>query len=554
MRVKRSSMRCGGAGTSRHATIPTSACSPRHGTCGDEAPARVLGDYSVVVHDRESRATTLVRDPFGVRMLSITSATRRASSSPTRSPRCSTPASPRDLDEDAIADFVAEGYNEDPATTVYRAVRRVPPAHRCGCSPTAARRRAATGRCRPRRSTARATRRRSSPSSAPCSRRACATGSARRSLTVFMSGGLDSTTLAAIAARELEDRTRLVARTSHLPTLVPTDETRCARIVAESLGISHVLTDVDGYGYREGTWLAAPDTPEPVSDPDVLALQDELRRASAHAPVAFWGEDPDSLLAPPHLRDLLRGSPAWRVALDVLGYMMREQRAAVSRACAISCAGARRGTRDRRRTADRPGCAPIFGRAAPSACARATRPSHPTRSEVGAPARRVRTGSRFSSRSTRECTASRSTCGCPFLDRRLIELALGLPPIPWMQRKHVLREAVRGLVPGSARCAPKRGTAGVVRGAARAVVGARPRAVHALARRSREFVDVGALPPIDRSSSAADVRMNLRLRILDRWLRVPTPVRRVIFRLSAPSSPRAARRSAAHSRTSETAR
>ena len=42
--------------------------------------------------------------------------------------------------------------------------------------------------------------------------------------------------------------------------------------IAESLGIPHVVTDVDGYGYREGTWLAEPDTPEPVSDPDVLAL------------------------------------------------------------------------------------------------------------------------------------------------------------------------------------------------------------------------------------------------------------------------------------------
>jgi hypothetical protein len=143
---------------------------------------------------------------------------------------------------------------------------------------------------------------------------------------LLLSGGLDSTTLAALAVREVEHRTRLIARTSHLPTLVPTYETQRARIVAESLGISHVVTDVDGYGYREGTWLAEPDTPEPVSDPDVLALQDELRRASAHSPVACWGEDPDSLLAPAHLGDLLRGSSAWRVALDVLGYLLREHR------------------------------------------------------------------------------------------------------------------------------------------------------------------------------------------------------------------------------------
>src|SRR5215207_5038949 len=36
---------------------------------GDDAPARVLGDFSIVVYDRELQTTTLVRDPFGVRML-----------------------------------------------------------------------------------------------------------------------------------------------------------------------------------------------------------------------------------------------------------------------------------------------------------------------------------------------------------------------------------------------------------------------------------------------------------------------------------------------------
>ena len=34
----------------------------------------------------------------------------------------------------------------------------------------------------------------------------------------------------------------------------------------------------------------------------------------------------------------------------------------------------------------------------------------------------------------------------PYLDLRLIRFALGVPAIPWMQRKHLLREAARGLV------------------------------------------------------------------------------------------------------------
>src|SRR5688500_4742624 len=294
-------------------------------TWRDDAPAHVLGDYSVVVHDRESHATTLVRDPFGVRMLYWHRDAERLVASNTLGALLDAGV-PRDLDEDAIADFVAVGFDEDPSTTCYRAIRRVPPAHVLRVR--------ADGREELQRywtlPTPRIDRTRDAAAIVGEFRAVLETCVRDRvrgpSLTVFMSGGLDSTTLAAIAARQLTDLARLVARTSYLPTLVRSPETRRAQIVAESLGIPHALAEVVGYGYREGTELAAPDTPEPVSDPDLLGLQDELRRASSHSPVAFWGEDPDSLLAPPHLGDLLRGSSPWHVALDVLGHLRRERR------------------------------------------------------------------------------------------------------------------------------------------------------------------------------------------------------------------------------------
>jgi asparagine synthase (glutamine-hydrolysing) len=84
---------------------------------GDEAPSHVLGDYAVVVHDRASRATMLVRDPFGVRMLYYHKDAARLVASNTLAALLDAGV-PRELDEDAIADVVAEGYNEDPATTV----------------------------------------------------------------------------------------------------------------------------------------------------------------------------------------------------------------------------------------------------------------------------------------------------------------------------------------------------------------------------------------------------------------------------------------------------
>jgi asparagine synthase (glutamine-hydrolysing) len=424
----------------------------------------------------------------------------------------------RELDEDAIADVVAEGYNEDPATTVFRAIRRVPPAHVVTIHPD--------GR-------EVASRYWSLPAP-PIDRsrdaaavvgefRAVLEASVRDrirspSLTVFMSGGLDSTTLAAIAARELQDRARLVARTSHLPTLVPTDETRRAGIVAAALGVGHVLSDVDGYGYREGTLLAVPETPEPVSDPDLLALQDELRRASVHSPVAFWGEDPDSLLAPPHLGDLLRGSAAWRVALDVLGHIGRERtrpylalrdlargRVPGNPQCPDAAVGGPQWLRAdlRVRRADR-----LRAR---------TQPSHPTRSEV---ARRLDAShwQPFLESLDAGTHGVPIDVRLPFLDRRLIELAMALPPIPWLQRKHVLREAARGLVPDVARRAPKQGLPGLYEARLAQWWSREPAAFtpsDALAR----FVDASVVPSIARTSSVNEQLVHLRLRLLDRWLR-----------------------------------
>ena len=479
-----------------------------------DAPARVLGDFSVVVHDGESHVTTLVRDPFGVRMLFHHRDADRLLVSNTLGALLDAGV-PRDLDEDAIADFVAEGFNEDPATTTYRAVRRVPPAHTLRLLPD--------GREELHRYW-------TLPAPSIDRSRDAATVVAQfrdllevsvrdrlrsPSLTVFMSGGIDSTTLAAIAARQLEDRTRLVVRTSHLPTLVPSDETRRAEIAAESLGIPHVLVDVDDYGYREGTSHPVSDTPEPTSDPDALALQDELRRASAHAPVAFWGEDPDAWMAPPHLADLLRGESAPRIALDVVGYLWRERRRPFL------------GVRDliRGRNAARDDGA-LGGPAWLRADLRVRRaervreraqPSHPTRSEV---ARRL---DQYHWQPFLESLDAGFhdvpiDVRLPYLDRRLIEFALAVPPIPWMQQKRLLREAARGLVPDVVRCAPKRGLPGLYE-ARLAQWWSRGPAEFVPCETFARYVDVGAIPRIDRTSSVNDQLVHLRLRLLDRWLR-----------------------------------
>ena len=106
----------------------------------------------------------------------------------------------------------------------------------------------------------------------------------------------------------------------------------------------------------------------------------------------------------------------------------------------------------------------------------------------------------------------------PYLDLRLIRYALALPPMPWLQKKRLLREAARGLIPEEVREAPKQGVPGLYEARIAQWWAREPEPfVPSLA--FARFVDVDKLPPIDRTTSVNDTLVHLRLRALDRWLR-----------------------------------
>jgi len=482
---------------------------------GDDAPARLLGDFSVAIHDRESHATTLVRDPFGVRMLFYHDDARRLVASNTLATILDAGAS-RELDEDAIADFVAEGFNEDPSTTTFRAVKRVPPACLVTVRPTGAR----ETRCYWTLPAPPIDRSRDAETIVADFRLLLEAAVRDRvrtpALTVFMSGGLDSTTLAAIAARQDVD-TRIVAQTAHLPTLAPTDDTARARQAAKYIGIPHLLSDVDAHGYRDGTALPIPETIEPSGDPDFLGLHDELRRASEHGPVAFWGEDPDAYLSPPHLTELLRASAPHRVALDLIGHLLHERKRPYLGVRAL----VRRRRAAMRGVPDDVGGPPwlrddLRARRAERIRAREGAP-HPTRSAAAERLAQYH-WQPFLESLDAGVHGIPIDVRLPYLDLRLIHYALALPPMPWLQGKRLLREAARGLIPDEVREAPKRGMPGLYE-ARIAQWWAREPAPFVPSEALARFVDVSRLAPLARTTSVNDTLVHLRLRALDRWLR-----------------------------------
>lgn len=476
---------------------------------------RIIGDFSVVVVNQATRACTLARDPFGVRMLFYSATPDRLVASNTLAAVRAAEGVSDALDEDALADFMAVGLNENLAGTTFRDIRRVPPGSFIQFIPG-----------RPSGTTRywRLPELGVAPSGGDYAERfrAVLEDSVRDRcrggpVTVSMSGGLDSTSLAVLARRVLPASASVTALTIDLPTIAPSPDAARARIVAQRSGLLHVEFDGDQYGYREGTNDELFHTPEPSDEPDILIWRAFLLEAAASSRVMLYGEDPDALLTPPDLHEQFRARSAWRVGWSILGYLLHERSrphlglrdsvrrvAAGHRTLLPADAGPPWLRADlRARRAER-----LAERAAVT---------HATRGEM---ARRL-------AHPLWQATLESLDAGqhgvpvdvrLPFLDVRVVESALAAPAIPWLQRKRLLREAMRGLLPEAVRTAPKRGLPGLYEGRVRQWWSRHPQPF-VPSEQLAAVLHRSAIPVVTPASDALDVLAHLRLRILDRWLR-----------------------------------
>ena len=89
----------------------------------------LLGDFAFVIWDGESRRLFCARDHFGVKPLYYTRLAKSLVVSNTLNCIRLHPQVSGALNEAAIGDFLLFGQNQDLATTVYQAIKRLPPAH-----------------------------------------------------------------------------------------------------------------------------------------------------------------------------------------------------------------------------------------------------------------------------------------------------------------------------------------------------------------------------------------------------------------------------------------
>lgn len=273
-----------------------------------------------------------------------------------------------------------------------------------------------------------------------------------------MSGGLDSSTVAASAHRALVRNgsdSGLRAYTEIFESLIPHEEGRYAKLVAEALKIPIQFQVSDGFGVWEQANHRNHRWPEPIHLPWSDAAIGVLRQVAATSRVALtgFGGDPTlTSLLTAHFRQLFRNKQFGRAVADAAGYLMGEGR--VSRLYIrtrldrwFPSKGSlphypawlnpelekRLGLRERWETLKGPP-APK-GAVRPVAYEAMTDPMWGVLFDLYDPG------------VTRVPVEVRH----PFFDLRLVNFLLALPALPWCSDKQLLRETMKGVLPDAVR-------------------------------------------------------------------------------------------------------
>lgn len=318
-----------------------------------------------------------------------------------------------ELDEQAVADYLATGIYHDAEATIYAHVRRLPPAQTMRCD--------AHGRITFERYW-------TPPPPAPKPRRdavahlefalkqAIADRIDTPSAIVFMSGGLDSTLLAALT-REVRPDTHLVAGTSVYRTRIADVEEPFAEEAARSIGIEIRKYVLDDYpplqALEENLWTA-----EPGPLLTAPATRDIYRAAAEDAPVALHGHPADAVLAVDLIGYLRALSPKRRIA-ELIRYTIARRRPPY-----------------------------FFFRPRPTAVHKPSPDwllAHRKQMPDSDPLASAIWSSYFEWADP-QFTLAPIALVYPWCDARVIEAARELEPIPWLVDKQVSREMLRGRV------------------------------------------------------------------------------------------------------------
>ncbi len=432
-------------------------CLHAYAAWGDAFLDRLTGDFCFVLWDDARKRLICARDQLGIRSLFHAEVGGAWFVSDSLDWIAAQTVVARDLDDTWIADFLTVGHSLESERTVYRHIRRLAPAHVLTISGT----RAAMRRYwrldigdpiyfRDRRQYTEGFLDLLSKSIAdrlPAGR-----------VGIAMSGGLDSTTLAACAVNVTGDASRVVAECLDFEQFASAREKHFSSLAADRLGIELRHRRGDDLVYDTQWWARSMTTPEPTALITTAHFDREVvcERAD-RATVWFYGEGPDNALVFERGDYLswLAGRRDWRRLAEVGAFYLRVK----------GLAGwwetIRRYARRRQPADDSIGVPPWIDPALArrldlqQRLAGSTRlggdgaglvPRHPWRPRAVAGFNDPIWPAVFADYEFEESLGPLALRH-PFLDLRVLEFMLSVPTLPWAREKLLLREAMRGHLP-----------------------------------------------------------------------------------------------------------
>ena len=489
---------------------------------GVDCVEHLLGDFAFGIWDDSRQQLFCARDHMGVKPFYYAQAGSSVIFSNTLDCIRRHPLVSNRLNDLAIADFLLFGFNQNPATTAFADIQRMPPGHRGLWS----------------RSGFQLNRYWSMPIDEPLfyrrSRdyidqfdellRKCVADRLRRNqVWIFMSGGVDSTALAAtsqgLMRREYSQfDLRMLTK---IDSFVP-EEARYAGETAAYLGLPilyHHWTDGADSSWEQASFS----TPEPTEHAWVVPAEIKFWRGfTNYSRVFLHGEGPDNALHcdwAPYLSRLLsqrkygpflhsvfstliseRRPPFWgRLSRTISRLGLPEAAQAVYPEC-LSC-DFESGLRLRERWNGTPSAQTIVHPWRPRAYASLLSPLWQTTFEA------------LDAGATKTLYEMRY----PFMDIRMLRFLLSLPALPWCRSKRLLRVALNGKLP---KRVLHRKKTGIDQRLVFSYIQELCRSPLRPAIDLHAYINTDRLP---RAGSPNAVEINLRVRSLNHWLQHSRP-------------------------------
>ena len=442
---------------------------------GEDCAKHLTGDFAFAIRDGEK--LFCARDHFGVKPFFYTHVNGDFKFSSTLNEL--RPVVSNTLNEIAVGDYLLFGVNQDNSTTIFKDIQRLPPGHTLTV---------ANNEIKIRRywepSLPAEVRYKDSESYVEHFSELLSQAVKDRLRTdrvaISMSGGLDSTSLAAIASEHAE----VAGFTVVYDSLIPDEERHYSELAAKHLGIPVTHLNADRYGLFDGRMDQA--------EPFLLSVltgqfNDLLRLCADFSPVALTGYDGDALMHEPQqsmrtrIRRMLR-----KADLDPMPEWIDEEFA--------------------RRTNLRERWEQFWS----------------TRNGGKRPAAMRALNSKIWTSLfegyDRGATKLNLDVRHPFLDIRLVEYLLAIPTKPWCVNKHILRRAMSDKLPAAVLNRPK--TALMGDPALQLVRRASVRWLDSfeVSPQLRAFVNLNRRRPVAEEKTSAALWASLRVFALNYWL------------------------------------